>query len=120
MAASLIGGGVFYAAWLVAFLSIYSINKDVLNTPLWLSAPVVTAAGFAAGVILVERLTRVERSNFWRVYICPLVGCTAGAVITHGFGPMPSVFAIFVAGMVSIMVREAILIQADVRTHPLI
>lgn len=115
--ASVAGAGIFYAVWLVAFLSIYSLNHEVLNTPLWLLAPTITAAGFAAGVILAERFTGVEPSNFWRVYIWPLVGCVVVAVILYRSGPMPTGFGIFAAGTLSIVVRETISIRSQMATQ---
>jgi hypothetical protein len=115
--ASVAGAGIFYAVWLVGFLTLYSLNHAVLNSPLWLLASVITAAGFAAGAILAERFTEAERSNFWRVYVWPLAGCVVVAVIVHGFGPMPTGFGLFAAGTVSIIVREAISIRAQMTTQ---
>jgi len=118
VAASVVGGGVFYTIWLVAFLSIYSINKDVLNTPLWLLAPIVTSAGFTSGIILAGKFTGVEGLNFWHVYLWPLIGCAAGAVIFHGFGAMPFVIGMLATGTGSVVAREAFLILAEARPQP--
>ena len=75
----------------------------------WLSAPVVTAAGFAAGAALGERLTRVREARFWRILPWPLVGCAVGAGAVYWFGPMLIVFGMFAAGTASVLVREVVL-----------
>ena len=74
----------------------------------WLSAPLVTAAGFAAGLWIVERLLGAARTRFSRIFAWPLVGCALGAAAVFWFGPMLIVFGMFLAGTVSVVLRESL------------
>ena len=47
---SLFCAGASYTAWLAAFLLTAEANSSVAHAIRWLSAPVVTAAGFAVGI----------------------------------------------------------------------
>jgi hypothetical protein len=76
---------------------------------------VTTAAGFALGVTIVERLTRTSRTRFLRIFVWPLIGCALGAGAVYWFGPMLIVFGMFAVGAASIVLREVILI-AKTRT----
>ena len=109
VALSLLCAGVFYSAWLAAFLLVDRLDSAVVETILWLSAPVATAAGFAAGVIAVERLTGAGKTGFWRIFLWPLIGCAIGAASVYWFGPMLIVFGMFAAGTASLVLREVVL-----------
>ncbi|MFQ5868631.1 MAG: hypothetical protein ACE5JC_01890 [Candidatus Zixiibacteriota bacterium] len=91
------------------------MDSSVLLAILWLSAPVVTAAGFAAGIVLHEYLTRANRTNFFRIFVWPLVGCAVGAGAVYWFGPMLTVFGMFAAGTTSIALRDALKISRSKR-----
>ena len=108
LASSLAGAGVFYTAYLAVFLTATKSGSVIVETVLWLLAPVVTAAGFAVGVTAAERLARKDRTSFIRIYMWPLVGCAIGAAIVYPFGPMLIVFGMFAAGALSIAVREIV------------
>lgn len=116
LAAALVGG-LCYLGWLAAFLLLSGPPGQIQpNLLVWLSAPLVTAAGFAAGMALVERLAgRVWRA-YWRLLIWPVVGCTVGAAAVYPFGPMLIVFGIFVGGMASVALRAAF-VQARERPN---
>jgi hypothetical protein len=107
---SLLCAGLFYSIWLAAFLLATNVDTPAVETVAWLSAPVVTAAGFAVGVAAFERLTRASQTSFLRIFVWPLIGCTLGAGIVYWFGPMLIVFGMFGAGTASIALRETILI----------
>jgi hypothetical protein len=77
-----------------------------LNIVLWPLAPVVTAAGFTVGVVIAQRLTGAERSGFAHIYRWPLVGCIVAVAAVYPIGPMLIVFAMLVAGTVSVALRE--------------
>ena len=108
IAASLPGAGVFYLAWLAAFLLIPRIDRPAVGGVLWVSAPVVTAAGFATGIVLYDRLVRAPRLPFLRVLVWPLVGCAVGAGAVYWFGPMLIVFGMFAVGTAAVALREAV------------
>ncbi|MGD9101354.1 MAG: hypothetical protein PVF45_12815 [Anaerolineae bacterium] len=50
---SLLGAAVFYVAWMAAFL-FSKPDSSVLRAVLWLLAPVLTAAGFALGIVVAD------------------------------------------------------------------
>lgn len=101
VALALAGAGVFYVAWLAAFLLLGRLEVAVIEAALWLLAPVATAAGFATGVVVAER-----GSKFSRVLRWPLVGCVIGTGAVYWFGPMLIVFGMFAAGTASVVLRE--------------
>jgi hypothetical protein len=105
---SLICAGIFYLAWLAGFLLVVQLGSAVAEAVLWLLAPPITAAGFAGGVSLLERLTRAKRTRFVRLYAWPLTGCIIGAGAVYWFGPMLIVFGMFAAGTMSMVLREVI------------
>ena len=109
VASSLLCAGAFYAAWLAAFLLTAEANGSVTHAIRWLSAPVVTAAGFAVGIVISERLTRARKTRFFRILPWPLVGCAIGAGAVYWFGPMLIVFGMFAAGAASVIIREVML-----------
>lgn len=109
IACSLLGAGLFYAAWMALFLLTGSPDSPVVEAILWLLAPVMTAAGFALGIALFERLAGQNRTAFLHIFLWPLVGCAIGAGVVYWFGPMLIVFAMFAAGTASIALREVYL-----------
>ena len=106
LVSSLLGAGLFYLAWMAAFLVATRSGSVAAETVLWLLAPVITAAGFAVGITVAERLAKNERTSFIRIYVWPLVGCAIGAGVVYPFGPMLIVFGMFAVGTVSVAVRE--------------
>ena len=108
LASSLLGAVVFYAAWMAAFITVTRSGSVVAETILWLLAPVMTAAGFAVGITVAERLTKREKSSFIRIYVWPLAGCAIGAAVVYPFGPMLIVFGMFAAGTASVAIREIV------------
>ncbi len=82
------------------------MRRTFVKALLRLSAPVTTAAGFALGIALFERLAGHSRTAFLRIFLWPLVGCAIGDGVVYWFGPMLIVFAIFAAGTASIAIRE--------------
>jgi hypothetical protein len=113
---SLFCAGVFYFAWMAVFLLTASLDSSAIRTLLWFLAPVVTAAGFATGILASERLSKADRSKPLHLFTWPLVGCAIGAGVVFWFGPMLIVFGMIVAGTASIVLREVILITNKTRT----
>ena len=109
IAASVLAGGLFYAVWLAVSLLTADFDSSVAGIIRWASAPVVTAAGFALGVVIHERLTEGSGAKFLRVYAWSLTGCAVGAVSVYWYGPMLIVFGMFVVGTASIVLREIVL-----------
>ena len=108
LGSSLLGAGVFYVAWMAAFLAVTRSDRVVAEAVLWLLAPVMTAAGFTVGVTVAERLAKKSRTSFIRIYVWPLVGCAIGAAGVYPFGPMLILFGMFAAGTASVTVREIV------------
>jgi RsiW-degrading membrane proteinase PrsW (M82 family) len=109
VALSLLFGGIFYAVCLAAFIQAYRMDNAPLQVIIRLLAPVITAAGFATGIIIHEVLSGARRTRFFRIFPWPLIGCAAGAGAVYWFGPMLIVFGMFVAGTASVALREFIL-----------
>jgi uncharacterized membrane protein YsdA (DUF1294 family) len=110
IAFSLLGAGIFYFAWMTAFLLTANLDSRIVETALWLMAPVATAVGFAVGIAILERTTEKSRMGFLRTLVWPLIGCTIGAGIVYWVGPMLIVFGMFVAGTASVALREAVIL----------
>lgn len=108
IAVSLLCAIIFYIVWMVAFLLTASLESTAAETTLWLLAPVITAAGFATGIAVRERLSGKARPHFLRIFLWPLVGCAIGAGIVYPLGPMLIVFGMLAAGTASIALREVV------------
>lgn len=106
LAASVLLAGVFYVGWLAVFIPAFKMGILGLKIVGWLSAPVVTALGFAAGLWIGERLPTRRKTGFLRIFIWPLVGCSVGAALVFFFGPMLIVFGMFLGGTASVVLRE--------------
>jgi hypothetical protein len=108
VAFSLLCACLFYSAWMAAFLLTTRLDSPAVETILWILAPVMTAAGFATGIAIRERLAGTARPSFLRIFIWPLIGCAVGAGFVYWFGPMLIVFAMLAAGTASITLREMV------------
>jgi hypothetical protein len=106
---STVTGGVAYALWMLAAIPAARSENIYLIAATWILAPIVTAAGFAAGVFVSERKLRGSKPEFRRILIWPLIGCTLGAVSTYLLGPMLIVFGMLTAGVISVTLREVFL-----------
>lgn len=103
---SVLGGGLLYAAWFAVVLAAMTPPHPA-PFAVMLTAPIVTALGFALGTVLGERLTRGYRVRVSRAMRWPLVGCMVGALLVYPFGPMLIVFGMFGLGTVAVATREA-------------
>jgi hypothetical protein len=108
IAFSLVCAIIFYITWMAAFILVTRLDSPMLETMLWLLAPVITAAGFAAGITVRERLAGQKRPRFLRIFLWPLIGCAIGAGLVYSFGPMLIVFAMFFTGTASMALREMV------------
>jgi hypothetical protein len=106
VAVSVLVAGVFHIGWLAAFIPAAKSDVIALKIVGWLSAPVVTAVGFAAGLCMGERLLTSRKATFLRIFIWPLVGCTLGAIAFSWIGPMWIGIGTFVGGAASVVLRE--------------
>ena len=77
----------------------------------WLSAPVITGLGYATGLSMGERWLTTRKTDFLRVFVWPLVGCTLGAVALCWIGPMWIGIGTFVGGAASVVLREGLLLS---------
>jgi hypothetical protein len=100
--------GLFYTGWLAVFLGAFQDSGVLVKAVLWVVAPVITAAGFAVGMIIAERLTETRREDFVRTFAWPLFGCVLGAVVVVWLGPMLIVFGMFLVGTGSVALRELV------------
>ena len=101
-------GGIFYAIWLAVFL-MFSSGKGFLETILWFVSPIITAIGFAVGIIVFDHFSGAAQVPFLRLVSWPFFGCVIGALLVYWFGPMLIVFSMLVAGAISVGVRERML-----------
>jgi hypothetical protein len=106
---SLICGGIFYTFWLAIFLLTRGLHTPFIETILWFLSPIITALGFAIGVLIYGKLTHAEKSDFRPAFLWALIGCVLGAVIVYWFGPMLIVFSMLITGTASIALREVII-----------
>ena len=100
-------GGLFYSIWLAVYL-LSSPNGGLFETALWLTAPIVTAAGFASGLTVVNHFSMNKSIPFTRTLSWPLAGCIIGALAVYWFGPMLIVFSMLALGTIAVAVREVI------------
>ena len=106
VATSVLCAGVFYLGWMAVFILVLKAGASAARTVGWLSIPVVTGAGFAAGIVLAERLTGRRTGKFLHILPWPLIGCAIGAGAVFRFGPMLIVFGMFFVGTASVVLRE--------------
>lgn len=112
VAASLFLAGLFYGCWMA--VAIYAFKADlhtVVRLGLWLLAPPVTAAGFAAGVRLSELLPTTTRGSFLNAFKWSFAACAISAAGVCWLGPMLIVPAMLATGTISMAVREIVLIK---------
>ena len=112
LAASVLVAGVFHIGWLAAFIPAAKSGVVALKILGWISAPVVTAVGYAVGVWLGERLLTQRKTDFLQIFLWPLVGCTLGATALSWIGPMWAGIGTVVGGAASVVLREAKLLGA--------
>jgi hypothetical protein len=107
---SLAFAGVFYTFWMAVAISVFKSGEhsSVLDAVLWLSAPAITAAGFAAGIAIFDRLSRSRKPGFLNAFKWSFIGCPVGAAAVFPFGPMLIVFGIFGVGTAAITLRETL------------
>jgi hypothetical protein len=105
---SLVFAGIFYTGWMAVAIAVYKSGLDsfALKVLVWLSPPVVTAAGFAVGVAIFELLPHTRKSKFGNIFRWSLIGCAIGAGIVVWFGPMLIVFGMFALGTASVALRD--------------
>jgi len=106
---SLAFAGVFYTCWMAIAISVLKsgAHNSVLNAILWPSAPAITAAGFAAGIAIFDRLSGATKPGFLNAFKWSFIGCAVGAAAVFPFGPMLIVFGIFAVGTAAVSLREA-------------
>ena len=105
---SVLFAGLFHAGWLALFLTMFRIGPWPVRGVLWGIAPVITAAGFAVGLLAAARPTGASRPAPLRTFVWPLAGCTLGAVSVVWIGPMFIGFGMFLGGTGSVVLREIV------------
>jgi len=103
---SVLFAGIAYSIWMVIVLLSKDFAGSVLRALFWVAAPVVTAMGFAAGIMMHARMAGVANTRFWKTFLWPLVGCSIGAVAVYWYGPMLIVFGMLAVGTASVVLRE--------------
>jgi hypothetical protein len=112
---SVIFAGIFYTGWLAVAIPVLKSGPLFAKALCWLSAPVVTAAGFACGIAIFELLPGTRKSKPRDIVLWPLAGCAIGAAVVFFFGPMLIVFAMFALGTAGILTKEIISIKNQFR-----
>ena len=108
VAFSILCAGILYFLWMGIFLVLSDRAGVAVRGILWLLAPVVTAAGFAVGLAVSERLLGSVKVSFPRVFTWPLGGCVLGAAAVYWHGPMLIVFGMFLCGTASVVLRQVL------------
>ena len=103
--------GIFYIGWLAVALAVLESGHLFVKALCWLSAPLITGSGFAAGIALFELLPGTRKSRLRDIVLWPLAGCAIGAAVVFPFGPMLIVFAMFALGTASTLAKEIITIK---------
>ncbi len=111
VAISVLFAGLLYTGWLAVFLGVLKNSQGPVMVVWWIMAPIVTATGFAAGMVIAHRLLAGRRDTFFRALVWPLAGCVLGAVAVVWFGPMLIVFGMFLVGTGSVVLREFVLLN---------
>ena len=89
VAVALTLGVACHAAWVVLFILGASLGVSaIVRGALWLAAPIVTAAGYAAGLAISVRGASPLAWRFSRLFVAVAIGCTAGEIVGSGIGPM--------------------------------
>jgi len=112
---SVIFAGIFYAGWMAVAIPVLKSGPLFAKALCWLLAPVVTAAGFAAGIAIFELLPGTRKSKLRDIVLWPLAGCAIGAAVVFFFGPMLIVFAMFALGAAGILTKEIVSIKKQFR-----
>jgi hypothetical protein len=115
---AVIGGIFMFALWLMAVLVRMPHPPVPPSFAVSLTAPVVTAVGFALGMRVVERLTRWPRGTFRETYLCAWAGGTVGTIVMSPFGGMMAGFGLFGLGTATILVRELLLHRRKLIVYP--
>ena len=105
---SVVFAGIFYVGWMAVAIPVFKSGPLFAKAICWLSAPVVTGAGFTSGVAVFELLPGTRKSKLRDIVLWPLAGCTIGAAVVFFFGPMLIVFAMFALGAPSILAKEIV------------
>jgi hypothetical protein len=100
--------GIFYVGWMAVAIVVLESGPLPAKALCWLSAPVVTGAGFISGLALFELLPGTRKSRLRDIVLWPLAGCAIGAAVVFFFGPMLIVFAMFALGATSILAKEIV------------
>ncbi|MHB0955024.1 MAG: hypothetical protein ACYC0X_01460 [Pirellulaceae bacterium] len=108
--ASVLMACLFHIGWLAAFIPAAKSGIMALKLLGWMSAPVITALGYAVGLRCGERLLTPRMTDFLRNLLWPLIGCTLGATALSWIGPMWVGIGTFIGGAASVVLREVKLI----------
>lgn len=103
---SLLIGGAAYTVWLAVFLLARPAPGSMTGLALWLLAPVTTAAGFTAGLALLERPWEGTPFPLLSTLLACLAGCMIGAAPAFALGPMVTVFGMLLGGALSVVALE--------------
>ena len=103
---SVLMAGVFHIGWLAVFIPAAKSGVMALKILGCMSAPVITAVGYAVGLWFGERLLTQRTTDFLRNLLWPLIGCTFGATALCWVGPMWVGIGTFIGGAASVILRE--------------
>ena len=112
---SIIFAGIFYTGWMAIAIPVLKSGPLFARVLCWLSAPVVTASGFACGIAIFELLPGTRKSKPRDIILWPLASCTIGAAVVFFFGPMLIVFAMFALGTAGILIKEIVSVKKQFR-----
>ncbi len=106
VAASVLLGLVFHAAWVVLFIFASSQGASrLVKVMLWLLAPVISAVGFGTGLGAVAHGVPRRKTRFRPAFRMALIGCAIGAVVMSPLGPMVVGFGVLAGGGMAAVVQ---------------
>jgi len=100
---ALAGAILMFALWMMGVLIRMPKPPVPPSLALTLTAPVLTALGFALGIHVVERLTRPRTGSVQGTLLWTLVGGELGALLMYPFGGMMAGFGIIGFGAAALV-----------------
>ncbi len=88
-AIALVLGGALHVAWVALVVTGASLSASgITRGALWFAGPIMTAAGFTAGLTIRVRGALTLKKRLSHVYVVALIACAVGAVAGRPIGPM--------------------------------
>jgi hypothetical protein len=104
-------GGMLHVVWVTLVILGGSLGASgIVRGALWLAGPIMTAAGYAAGLAIRVRGAPTVERRFSHVFVVVLIGCAVGAIVGRPIGPMFFGLGVLAAGgltALALVIRDA-------------